>query len=328
MKAPSMRSLVQHQESSSLMMPDRAEIKKTLGTGPLRFCPPAGEASIEEQIDSLSISERLCFMKIQEKWLAKNPAASKSLQSLFLLFARCCPGGEAFNQEMALKVLKLFDKRYLNLTAMSMEDALLEKGVFPTPGVRTHEGTDVVYMRASRFEPKKEIVQAILDPIAYVLMSLSTTKESASTDGICFLMNMDGYKMSNFSADYMRHLLAILQGLKAPVRVSKVIMINVPCWFDTVWNMMTAMMTKDFTSRIVRIEKEDLGEHLSGDYEAFLPDDLSPGTVDTNQLVRDFLAYRKHVEKVKEIMPARPAMDRQRSQQRVTFDPAILLEEE
>ena len=86
---------------------------------------------------------------------------------------------------------------------------------------------------------------------------------------------------------------------------------------------MTAMMTPAFAACVHRIQEGDLSDHLSGDYDAFLPDDMACGKVDTNKLVDDFVAYRKHVEKVVEIMPTRPGVERQRSKQRVSFDPAI-----
>lgn len=56
------------------------------------------------------------------------------------------------------------------------------------------------------------------------------------------------------------------------------------------------MLAADFRRKVRMIPAARLPEFLADDYLAFLPDDLDGGKVPTEQLIQDFITYRKHVE--------------------------------
>jgi hypothetical protein len=93
--------------------------------GPQRFAP-TGERPIEEQIGSLTTAERECFDNLTTKWAKKYPEQPFTDQ-MILRFARCSPGTEKFNEKASWKVMKKFDRKYLDLKAAGIEDQLLSK---------------------------------------------------------------------------------------------------------------------------------------------------------------------------------------------------------
>jgi hypothetical protein len=219
--------------------------------------------------------------------------------------------------------MKHFDKRYVNLKAVTLESRLAAKTVVPVPGLRTHQGLDVVYVRPSRFHPKTDNVPAILDPLVYVLMNMTVTHESASTNGLCIVLNMEQWTMRHYTTDFLRRFWAVLQGFRAPVRVRQVLIVDPPSWFATIGRLMTSsMMTDDFAARVHRTPSAALGQYLADGYTQHLPDDMVGGSVPTTDLVRDYLAFRKYVEAVEEVPPStRPPLTRYfQSKRRVRFE--------
>jgi hypothetical protein len=51
------------------------------------------------------------------------------------------------------------------------------------------------------------------------------------------------------------------------------------------------MRASDFRQKV-----QVVSDCLEEDYEKYLPDDMESGTVDTTQLLQDFVTYRKRVE--------------------------------
>lgn len=90
--------------------------------GTQRFAPK-GERTIEEQIDALTKEERECFESLKSRWL--EYAEFRFDDEMILRFARCSPGKKKFNEKASWKVMKRFDKRYLDLTASKLEGQLL-----------------------------------------------------------------------------------------------------------------------------------------------------------------------------------------------------------
>lgn len=102
---------------------DLKALQAELGDGPMRFAPH-GERTLQEQLDELGGDELKCFQTLKEKWHASHPDQPLS-DEMCLRFARCSPGVKKFNSKASAKVMKKFDRRYLTLTAASMEDQLL-----------------------------------------------------------------------------------------------------------------------------------------------------------------------------------------------------------
>lgn len=106
-------------------MLDLKTLEKELGPGPMRFAG-TGEKSIMEQIEALNSEEKKCFDDLKEKWNKKYPDQPFS-DEMILRFARCSPGNDKFNSHASWKVMKKYDRRYLDLKAEKMEQQLLSK---------------------------------------------------------------------------------------------------------------------------------------------------------------------------------------------------------
>lgn len=262
----------------------------SLAEGPLRFAPK-NERTTQEQLDSLTESEKECFTNLKTKWEEKNDAFS---DELYLRFARCSPGKEKFNEKASWKVMKKFDKHYLDVKAADLEKQLATKTLFPVPGLKTNEGHDMFYMRPSRYFAKETAVKDIIDNLAYCMTTM-VEKEKACTEGIGFLANMNDWSMKNFDINYCYQFMMMLQG-RVPVRVRLFLIVSPPSWFDKIWTLMKPMLAKDFRKKVHVVDEADMYQHLAEDAVEFLPDEIEKGKVNTEELVKDFIAYRKHVE--------------------------------
>lgn len=271
-------------------------VKKRTVTRPERFAPPAGERTVQEQIDDLSPEEFECFENLKRKWRRKYPKEADLFDDeMILRFAACSPGPEEFNEAAAWKVMKNYDERFLNLTATCLEEQLMTNTLFPVPGLKTLKGEyDVFYMRPSRYFPKETPTETIIDNLGYCMMSMQERSENAR-DGIGFIANMNDWKMTNFSVDYCKEFMKMLQG-KIPVRVRMFLVVNPPGWFGMVWNIMRPMLSKDFREKVHLVPEGVLVYHLARGFEDYLPDEFGNGCASTEDIVKDFIAYRKSVE--------------------------------
>jgi hypothetical protein len=113
--------------STSYNIENLKVLESELGPGPMRFAPH-GERSIQEQIDSLMREEINCVDTLKAKWNKEHPNEEDQFSDeMILRFARCSPGTKKFNPKAAYKVMKKYDRRYLTLSAYSMEKQLLSK---------------------------------------------------------------------------------------------------------------------------------------------------------------------------------------------------------
>lgn len=262
----------------------------SLPEGPMRFAPK-GERSIQEQIDALTEAEKACFDNLKKKWEKDGEPFS---DEMYLRFARCSPGTKKFNEKASWKVMKKFEKRYLDLKAADLEKQLASKTLFPVPGLKSNEGHDMFYMRPSRYFPKETSTKDIIDNLAYC-MNTMVEKEKACSEGIGFMAYMNEWAMTNFSVNYCYQFMMMLQG-RNPVRVRLFLIINPPSWFDKIWKIMKPMLASDFRKKVHVIKEEDMMQYLAADAADYLPDETEKGKVNTDEIVQDFIAYRKHVE--------------------------------
>lgn len=264
-------------------------------TGPERFAPSKDERTIQEQIAGLSKEEKECFDNLKAKWANKYPDQVFD-DKMILRFSYCSPGTKKFNEETAWKVMKNFDRRFLDLNAVDLEDQLLSKTLFPIPGLKTLEGGhDIFYMRPSRYYPSKTPTKDIIDNLGYCMTSMQDASEKNSREGIGFVANMDDWAMRNFSVDYCLQFMKMLQG-RIPVRVRMFLIVNPPWWFSSIWKIMKPMLTEDFRKKVSVIDESELSNYLSKGFEEFLPDEFADGRASTEDIVKDFIAYRKSVE--------------------------------
>ena len=269
----------------------------TILGGPQRFAPAVGERTIEEQIASLSSTEKECFDTLKSKWNEKYPDQPFT-DAMILRFARCSPGMEKFNEKAAWKVMKKFDRRYLHLKAAGMEDQLLSKTLFPVPNLQSKDGHDIFYMRPSRYFPKQTTTTEIIDNLAYCMSTMMELSEKSCTEGIGFLAYMNDWKMTNFSVDYCYQFMMMLQG-RIPTRVRMFLIVNPPSWFGMIWKIMKPMLASDFRKKVHVIDESDISQFLMDGYVSYLPDEMQDGEVNTDDLVKDFVTYRKSVEEEK-----------------------------
>lgn len=261
----------------------------------MRFAPH-GERTIEEQIAALTTDEKACFDALKSRWNAQKKKPHDYSDEMILRFARCSPGAKKFNEKTAWKVMHKFDARYyLDLTATELEQQLLSKTLFVVPGLKSNEGHDVFYMKPGRYFPKETSTKTIIDNLAYCMQTM-VEKEKACTEGIAFVANLEGWSMSNFSVSYCLEFMRMLQG-KSPVRVRLFVIVDPPSWFDAIWKIMKTVLAADFRKKVKMIPRAQVGEYLMEGSAEYLCDDISGGKVDTDQMVKDFITYRKEIEK-------------------------------
>ena len=87
----------------------------------------------------------------------------------------------------------------------------------------------------------------------------------------------------------------MLQG-SIPVRVQMFLIVNPPGWFAMIWNIMRPMLSEEFREKVHLVPEGVLVYHLAEDFEEYLPDEFRNGYASTDDIVKDFIAYRKSVE--------------------------------
>ena len=190
--------------------------------------------------------------------------------------------------------MKRYDSRYLELTAEGLEEQLLTKTLFVTPGLTSKDGHECFYMKPARYFPKQTPTETIIDNLAYC-MSVMVEKEKSCTEGIGFVANMDHWTFTNFSVSYCLNFMKMLQG-RIPVRVRMFLIVNPPSWFGKIWDIMKTMLSKDFQKKVHMIPASKLPEFLAQGYEQYLPNELEGGTADPDKIVKNFIASRKAAE--------------------------------
>ena len=61
--------------------------------------------------------------------------------------------------------------------------------------------------------------------------------------------------------------------------------------------MMKPMLSSTFRKKVHMIDRGDLHTFLKDDFQQHLPDDIPGGTVNSDQLVHDYIAYHLALEK-------------------------------
>jgi len=269
------------------------DIQSKLGNGPARFVNP-NERSFSQQLISLTEEQRSCYDTLKKRWEEKERGHTFP-DHMYLRFARNSPGKTKFKADTAWKVMKKYDARYLNMSATKLEKQLLTKTLFLPPNLHSKDGHDVFYMRPSLYHPKQTPTQTIIDNLAYCMQSMTERSEKSETEGIAFLANMDSWTFENFSVSYCMNFMMMLQG-RVPVRVRLFLIVNPPAWFGKIWSIMKRMLTADFRKKVYMIPGDRLCDFLEEGFEEFLPEDIALGKASIDDMVSDFVAYRKFIE--------------------------------
>lgn len=59
---------------------------------------------------------------------------------------------------------------------------------------------------------------------------------------------------------------------------------------------MKPMLSADFRKKVFVIKEDVMYDHLAEDAVDYLPDETEKGKANTDEIVQDFITYRKHVE--------------------------------
>ena len=278
-------------EGSRLSIGGRStETSRSLPTAPVSKI----YRSFDDQVNEMTMAQRSCVYALKTTWEQGEGKSKPFPNHWYIKFAKCSPG-TPYDFKAALKVMKKFDRRFLNLTIMAVERQLTSRTLFACPGLRSTEGHDVLYMRMQRYSPKEDAVSTIIDTLVYVMNSMMEREETC-TDGIALVSNMSGFKMHNFSMAYFHKFILALQGRKLPTRINMWLLINPPAWFGSIWQIMKPMMTEDFKKRVIRASDRDMGQFLQKGYANFLPDDMDNGKANSEKIIHDYIIERKRVE--------------------------------
>jgi hypothetical protein len=287
-------------------------MERALGPGPMRFAPAQRERKVGRQMQLLGETERAMLIVLRAKWTQKA-AQKQHWQDLqltdehILRYARAC----SFQPKTAWRVMQHYGEsqvqRLLSLEAAQIEGQLRSQTLVPLPGLLTKQGHEVFYMKPSRFNPKENSTENLLENLGYVMNCMLEREHNASS-GIAFLANMNDWTLEHFSPDYCRRFMALLQGHYFPVHVTTFLIVNPPKWLRKVWKLMKP--TLSYRRKVHMIPESELFEHLPFQFERHLPNDLECGTVPTTALVEDFISYRLFVERRRqqENFPSTPSI--------------------
>ena len=253
----------------------QVELAMELGEGPMRFGPVRQECSVRKEAQRHNLSEEsiYAFADVKAEWeiVRKREAMKKRFtDEQILRIVMFC----SFDAKRSLTLMRRTDPRHFNLSASDLKLQLETKTLFPCPGLKTSKGSSVFYMRPSRYSPKETPVSLIIDNLVYVMDKMSLQQETKS---IAFVANMEGWTMSNFSYDYCRKFMNVLQGRNFPAKVDLFLILNPPAWFGKVWAIMKPMLSTSFRKKVFMINDDELPFFMMLDYEKFLPDDAWDG---------------------------------------------------
>ena len=290
----------QHDTIITRLQPDidYDQLERSLGKGPLRFAFGRNERPINEQIDSLAPSQRACFDRLKNEGesmdsLLCNDSHSRN-DGLYLLLARC----SGFKYEKASMMMKNWQagSAYYLLRCAELKEQLQRQTLFiPSPELKTRSGLSVFYMRPSRYFPKVTPTPIVINNLAYILQVM-LEKEDCSTRGVAFVANMKGWTRHNFSLDYCRDFMNMLEGNVVPAKVELFLIVDPPVWFEIIYNIILNMLSEEFAQKVKLVSSQDLGDYLADGYQDFLPDDMEGGKCTTKTAIDDFIRYRVAVE--------------------------------
>ncbi|CAB9516596.1 expressed unknown protein [Seminavis robusta] len=293
-----------------------AKFSNATSSGPMRFAPPGG-ADARQVLMGVDSQMQLALRELQQKWrdrqdkLASKYSSGGKKQRLLLfdltpqwhlryLWAYAKQnklyGSYQFPLERTFAAEKKLQKRFFSLNMNRMREQIRSKTLFPVPGLKTQGGHDMFYMRPSRYLPGQTATKTVIDNLIYVMNTMLENNLSAQKEGIGFVACMDEWKMKNFEVSYCYQFMMGLQGVMVPVKTQLFLIVNPPSWFGAIWKIMRPMLAPSFRKRVKICPESKISKYLQPGFEKFLPDDMQTGQADTDAMVRDFIAYRDHVE--------------------------------
>ena len=266
------------------------ELLFVVGDGPMRFGPVRQAGTIRDELKLLSMDKVESFAQVKAEWeFSESKNVGKFTDHQILRFVQFTN----YDVRKALSLMTRTNPRHFQLNAFDLQDQLLSKTLFPVPGLQTLQPySDVFYMRPSRFFPKDTKTSDVINNLVYVMDHMTFKNEN----GVAFIANMNDWTMSNFSTEYCFKFMQVLQGRQFPAKVNLFLIVNPPSWFDKVWKIMKPMLSKGFRKKVHFTNEDELWTFLKVGYEEYLPDEFIDGKASTEQMVEDFVKYRKNLE--------------------------------
>merc|ERR1712048_358393 len=96
--------------------------------------------------------------------------------------------------------------------------------------------SQVIYGRPSRSEDADEDnMTKVLENLCYVLNDFSQSEQQCR-DGVALIVNLKGFEIEHFDELEWRQFITALQGALVPTKVTLVLFVNPPSWFQkNVW---------------------------------------------------------------------------------------------
>eukprot|EP00934_Nitzschia_sp_Nitz4_P000112 Nitzschia sp. Nitz4//scaffold127_size64804//61735//62757//NITZ4_006190-RA/size64804-processed-gene-0.33-mRNA-1//-1//CDS//3329534792//112//frame0 len=265
----------------------QTELQAKLGDGPMRFGPVCQGSALasDAEASGLSDDEIFQFATIKMAWSAEGGGRKKKYSSANIFrVAKYCN----YDEEKSMRLLSKSKPEYFNLSTFDLQEELLSRTVFPCPGLKTREGHNVFYMRASRFFPLTMSAEKAINTLIFVMNHILCRD---STSGLGFILNMDGWGSHNYNDEFYRQILQVIQGKVFPAEVSSFLVVNAPASFEVVWRSMKSYMTPEFQKMSQAISDDELAYFMELDFEQSMPDEIPGGRVDSEHLATDFLAF-------------------------------------
>lgn len=305
-------------EDTVMLYVNQDIIREELGYGPCRFAIDTNQQrSVYEQLDDVTMEERMCYDNIKCYWEEKYPALPTI--DWYLRFAICY----RYQQKRAWKAMIHFLHHYshvLQLKISSIERQIWTKTVFPLPALKTSGGHDILYLRLSRVNPQTLSIDTLMDSILYVVNAM-LEKEQSCQEGIGILVNMKDWSSQKSSYQYFsQFLMKIIRGT-VPVRLRSIILLYPPTWFTNKLWLLRPIISKEMKDKIVLVHHEnELAPYLMPCYQRYLPDDICSSsyggsTQNTDDMVRDYIMYRRYMENVRRLSHQHDHIEQHQQQQ-------------
>jgi len=183
------------------------------------------------------------------------------------------------------------DNAFLDLKMRSdMKGQFNTKLLFPLPGLHTKKHhSQVIYSNPSRCNGDDDDMTKVLESLCYVMNDFSQTEQQCR-DGVALVTNLEGFKKEHFDQNEWHQFLLALQGTLVPTKVTTVLLVNPPNWFQRdVWKKMRSSMPAQFRRNVHLISSEELGDHLMEDYQAYLPTEIAHGYRSADEITEDYV---------------------------------------
>lgn len=259
--------------------------------------------------ENTSSTEESCFCEEECMAGLKRFCAEEGIEmSEQLLFRFAC--FHRFDLEKSKEaIVESRDNAFLDLEMRSdLRRQFVTKILFPLTGLRTKKhNSQVIYGRPSRSSTSSGGDAAadeggmtkVLENLCYVMNDFSRTEQQCR-DGVALVVNLKGFKLEHFDELEWRQFITALQGALVPTRVTSVLFVNPPSWFQRdVWRKLRSGMPHQVRRTVHAITSDKLGDYLREDYRAYLPSELPHGYRDTEEIIEDYIDLKSFEEKQK-----------------------------